>query len=263
MPRPHPLALLLAILTAAPAHGQTTAPASAAAAATLTLSTQPSASIPPHEGVARPFKSVTLSASLREVITTISGEEGDRIKLGQPLVTFESAKEQLAVQRLDLMLEKAKFDAAAAKRLFESNVSSKDDMLAKETEQRRIEAERDIAKAEVAERNVVAPISGIIVQRVREPGEAVNEAEPILQIIDDDRLLVLFYLETPLLSHLQLGQKAEVTFPELTPALTRSGTLHFIDPAIDPRSGLFRVRILLDNADHAARPGMKATWQVK
>jgi membrane fusion protein, multidrug efflux system len=78
----------------------------------------------PVEGLAQPFRTVTVSASLREVIEKITPEEGDRVKAGDLLVELESVKEALSVERLEQMLEKAKFDAAAAKRLFEQNVSS-------------------------------------------------------------------------------------------------------------------------------------------
>ena len=214
-----------------------------------------------HEGVAKAFRTVTLSASLREVITKISVQEGDRIKEGQVLVSLESEKEKLAVERLEQMLEKAVFDYNAAKRLFEQNVSSKDEALAKEVEMKRVDAELKIAKAEVAEREVRAPLTGVVVQRFREPGEAVNEAEPMLEVMEADRLLLLFHLETRMLSVLKQGQEIEVQFPELSPPLNRRAKVHFIDPQVDARSGLFRVRLLLDNQDGQARPGMKVRAQ--
>lgn len=217
----------------------------------------------PHEGVAQPFKTVTLSASLREVITHISVEEGQRMKEGEVVVSLESEKEKLAVERLEQMLEKARFDALAAKRLFDANVSSKDDMLAKEVELKRVTAELNIAKAELVERSITAPISGVVVHRLKEVGEAVNEADPILQVMDADRLLVLFHLETPLLTQVKMGDAAEVTFSEVQPQVVKKGKIHFIDPQVDARSGLFRVRVLVDNQDGAARPGMKALWTVK
>jgi RND family efflux transporter MFP subunit len=210
-----------------------------------------------QEGVAKAFRTVTISASLREVITKISVREGDRITEGQVLVSLESEKEKLAVERLEQMLEKARFDHTAAKRLFEQNVSSKDEALAKEVEMKRVDAELKIAKAEVAEREVRAPLTGVVVQRFREPGEAVNEAEPMLQVMESDRLLLLFYLETRLLSVLKTGQEMEVQFPELSPPLLCRAKVDFIDPQVDARSGLFRVRLLLDNPDGQARPGMK------
>lgn len=210
-----------------------------------------------REGVAKPFKVVTMSASLREMITKISVEEGDRITEGQVLVNLESEKERLAVERTEQLIEKAQFDYNAAKRLFEQNVSSKDDMLSKEVDLKRLQTELRMAKAEVAEREMPAPLTGVVVRKFHEPGEAVNEAEPVLQVMDSDKLLLLFHLEAPMLSVLKMGDEIDVVFPEITPAVERKGKIHFIDPEVDARSGLFRVRLLMDNADQAVRPGMK------
>jgi len=210
-----------------------------------------------REGVAKPFRSVTLSASLREVITKIAVEEGERITEGQVLINLESEKEAVSVDRLGQMIEKAQFDYKASKRLFEQNVSSKDDALAKELDLKRVEAELKIAKAELAKREICAPLTGVVVHRFREPGEAVNEAEPILQVMDADRLLLQFYLEAPMLSTLKIGDQVEVMFPEVTPMIQRNSKINFIDPEIDARSGMFRVRLLMENKDQAVRPGMK------
>jgi membrane fusion protein, multidrug efflux system len=210
-----------------------------------------------REGVAKPFRAVILSASLREVITNITVVEGDRIKEGQVIVNLQSAKEKVAVERLQLMQEKAEFDYNAARRLFEQNVSSKDEALAKELELKRIKADLKIAEADLAEREIRAPLSGVVVHRLHEVGEAVNEAEAIMQVMEVDRLLLLFHLEATMLSVLKIGQEIEVNFPELSPPLQGRAKVHFIDPEVDARSGLFRVRLLLDNQDGQARPGMK------
>ena len=210
-----------------------------------------------REGVAKPFRAVILSASLREVITNITVVEGDRIKEGQVIVNLQSAKEKVAVERLQLMQEKAEFDYNAARRLFEQNVSSKDEALAKELELKRIKADLKIAEADLAEREIRAPLSGVVVHRLHEVGEAVNEAEAIMQVMEVDRLLLLFHLEATMLSVLKLGQEIEVNFPELSPPLQGRAKVQFIDPEVDARSGLFRVRLLLDNQDGQARPGMK------
>jgi len=210
-----------------------------------------------HEGVAKPFNVVTISASLRDRITKIAVEEGDRITQGQVLVSLEAEKEKLSADRLVQMVAKAQFDFNAAKRLFEQNVSSKDDMLLKEVDLKRMQAELNIAKAEVAQRELLSPLTGVVVHRYHEPGEAVNEAEPILQVMDSDKLLLLFYLEAPMLSVLKTGDEVAVTFSEMVPAVERKAKINFIDPEVDARSGMFRVRLLMDNSDHAIRPGMK------
>ena len=210
-----------------------------------------------REGVAKPFRAVILSASLREVITSITVAEGDSIKEGQVIINLQSGKEKVAVERLKLMLEKAEFDHNAARRLFEQNVSSKDEALAKELEVKRIKADLKIAEADVVEREIRAPLNGVVVHRLHEVGEAVNEAEAIMQVMEVDRLLLLFHLEATMLSTLKLGQEVEVNFPELSPPVQGRAKVHFIDPEVDARSGLFRVRLLLENQDGQARPGMK------
>ncbi|MCB1279173.1 efflux RND transporter periplasmic adaptor subunit [Prosthecobacter sp.] len=211
-----------------------------------------------RDGVAKPFRTVTLSASLREMITKIAVEEGDRVTEGQVLVSLEAEKEKVAVERLQLMLDKALFDANAAKRLFEQNVSSKDEMMVKEVEMKRIKAELKIAEAEVAEREIRSPLTGVVVRRFHEPGEAVNEAEPMLQVMDADRLLLLFHLEATQLPLIHLGQELAVRFPEMPAVKAGMAKVNFIDPEVDSRSGLFRVRLLLDNKDGVFRPGLRA-----
>ena len=122
---------------------------------------------------------------------------------------------------------------------------------------KRLQTELKMAHAEIAEREMLAPLTGVVVHRLREPGEAVNEAEPILQVMDSDKLLLLFYLEAPMLSLIKMGDELDVAFPEMTPAVERKAKINFIDPEVDARSGMFRVRLLMDNSDQAVRPGMK------
>lgn len=210
-----------------------------------------------REGVATPYKTVVMSASLREVVTDIAVEEGERITKGQVLVNLESTQEELSVERLEQMVRKAEFDYNAAKRLFEQKVSSRDEMLSKEVEMKRLQTELKMAKAALAERRMIAPFDGVVVHRLREPGEAVNEAEPILKVIDADKLLLLFYLEAPMLSVISKGDEIAVSFPEITPLVKRKAVINFIDPEVDARSGLFRVRLMMDNKDQVVRPGMK------
>ncbi len=214
------------------------------------------------EGISKPLQSVVMSASLSEMIVSIPVEEGDRIKKGQLLVNLESEKEVLAVERLEQMVTKADFDFSAAKRLFDQKVTSRDEMLSKEVELKRLQTELKMAKAVVAERQMLAPFDGVVVQRFREPGEAVNEAEPILKVIDADKLLLLFYMDVKMLSALKKGDALDVVFPEASPPLQRKAVVTFIDPEVDARSGMFRVRLLMDNADHSVRPGMKVRTEI-
>ena len=210
-----------------------------------------------REGFSKPLQSVVLSASLREVITEVHVDEGEEIKEGQVLVSLENAKELIAVERIEQMIQKAEFDYNASKALFLENVDSEETMLTDKMELNRLQAELKMAKAEVAEREILSRFDGVVVYRYHEPGEAVNESEPLVKIIAVKELLLLFYLEAEMLSSLELGEKIPVKFPETNPVVTTNAQVHFIDPEIDDRSGTFRVRLLMDNSKSLVRPGMK------
>ncbi len=209
------------------------------------------------DGVVKPFKSVIISASLREVVRKIEVSEGDRIKEGQILIRLESEKQRLAVERYELMITKATFDQKAAQRLFEQNVASRDDALNKEIELKRLQVEQNIAKAEIAEREIKSPLNGVVVRKLKESGESVSEVEPILQIMENDRLLLLFYLDANMLASVKIGQELNTRYPELSAKTVKKAVVDFIDPEVDARSGLFRVRLLLDNKDESVKPGMR------
>lgn len=209
------------------------------------------------DGVVKPFMAVTLSASLREIIRSIDVAEGDRITEGQVLIRLESEKQRLAVERYELMIAKATFDQQAAQRLFEQNVASRDDALNKEMELKRLQAEQGIAKVDLAQREIRSPLNGVVVHKLKEAGESVSEVEPILHVMETDRLLLLFYLDADMLSAVKVGLELETTYPELASGTVKKAVVDFIDPEVDARSGLFRVRLLLDNKDEAIKPGMR------
>lgn len=209
------------------------------------------------DGVVKPYKAVIISASLREIIRKIEVSEGERIKEGQMLVRLESEKQRLSIERYALVISKATFDQKAAQRLFEQNVASRDDAMNKDIELKRLQVEQDIAKAELADREIKSPINGVVVRKLKESGESVNETEPILQIMETDRLLLLFYLEADMLASVKLGQELATRYPELSTDTVKKAVVDFIDPEVDARSGLFRVRLLLDNKDDSIKPGMR------
>jgi len=208
-------------------------------------------------GVVKPFREVTISASIREIIREIHVREGDRIEKGELLVNLQSEKQQFAVERLEQMISKADFDYNATKRLFEKKIASRDDAFAKEVELKRLEAELKIAKADLAERKILSPMRGVVVRKYKESAESIAENDPILEVIETDQLLFLFHLEAPMLSVVTLEQSLPVRFPEMPAISGATAKINFIDPEVDSRSGLFRVRLLFDNQAGLIRPGLR------
>ena len=92
---------------------------------------------------------------------------------------------------------------------------------------------------------------------MRQPGEATDNYLPLLRMVDLSKLYLETYVPANRLRDVQPGQPVDVSVPDL-PGKKFTGTVDFIAPVIDPASGEFRLKIVLDNSSHALRSGMSA-----
>ena len=106
-------------------------------------------------------------------------------------------------------------------------------------------------------KSVHAPFDGVVTKRLRQPGEATDNYLPLLTMVDHSKLYLETYLPANRLRDVQPGQTVEIAVPDL-PGRKFPGSIDFIAPVIDPASGEFRVKIVLDNSAHALRSGMGA-----
>jgi membrane fusion protein, multidrug efflux system len=210
------------------------------------------------EGTALPFQRVVVSSPIEEVVDLMNVREGESVKAGHLLARLSNRRERLQVERLDALLQKARFDFESVQRLFERQIESREALLEKEAELKRLEAERGIALFEAEQREIKSPIDGVVVRCFKESGESVGRVEPIVEVIDASRLLLLFHLDSRFQGRVAPGEAIPVAFPEAVGGAAEA-TVHFIDPEVDAKSGLFRVRLLLPNPEGRLKPGLRVT----
>lgn len=209
------------------------------------------------EGSAQPCQRVTVSSPIEEIVTKVEVKEGDKVEQGQLLALLANDREKLQVDRLAAMVEKAEYDYKASEKLHEQKIETAEKLFERKVELARLRAEMKIAEYEAAQREIRSPIQGVITQRHKDPGESVARVEPIVEIVDTSRLLLQFYLDTTFLSVLKPGADIDVVFPELEAGKVYSAKVDFLDPEVDAKSGLFRLRLVLDNADLTLKPGLR------
>ena len=209
------------------------------------------------EGTSQPAARITVSSPVEEIVESVAVQEGDIVEKGGTLATLFSSKEQLEVKRLGLMIDKASENARTSRELYDKKIQKKSELLEKEAELKRLLVEREIAQLAVDQRSIKAPVAGTVVYRLKDPGEAVERVEPVFEIIDASRMKLVFFLSTKHLPILKKGMVAPVIFPELPEIQERKAKLVFIDPQLDSRSGLFRVRFDFDNSELKIKPGLR------
>ncbi len=209
------------------------------------------------EGTSQPQERITISSPVEEIVESVSVKEGDVVAAGATLCRLFSTREQLEVKRLEQMIVKAEADATTARQLFAKKIQSKSNLLEKEAELNRLKVESEIAQLAVDQRTIKAPTAGTIVYRLKDPGEAIGRVEPLFEIIDASKLKLVFFLSTANLESLTEGMVADVSFPEMKSVTGGKAKLTFIDPQLDSRSGLFRVRFEFDNSTAGIKPGVR------
>ncbi|MFM1990992.1 MAG: hypothetical protein RJA99_3949 [Pseudomonadota bacterium] len=222
----------------------------------------------------QPNQVVQVGAPVPGVLEAIDAERGDLVRRGQVVARLESAVEranaQLAKVRAD---QNAEFQAAERNRAFarrerdrarelvdeqfvskaaadkaETEARVSEDRLQQAIERRRqAEQELKLAEAQLARREVRAPIGGVVVDRFLSAGE-LAEDRPILRIAEVHPLRVEVVVPAAGFGQVQVGRKAIVR-PDAGPVNEATATVTIVDRVLDPASNTFRVRLALPNPD--------------
>lgn len=210
-----------------------------------------------HEGLVQPLREVIVSSQVESLIVELAVREGDYVEKGAVMARLYSRPEQLEVERARAALEMREFENQGAQNLFKDNLISEDEAMQKRIELNIARIVLEQAEEAVSRRIILAPISGIVVDRFQEEGELVSSGNPLFEVVDVATVRVQLFLSVEETRALRVGQSLPVFFPELGSGGTASATVEFIDPRVDPASGLMRVRLELPNKDGRLKAGLR------
>ena len=209
------------------------------------------------QGLVMPFKQVSVSSPvLQEIIEHVLVEEGDAVKENQVLIELRKEKEELEVKQAQQVVQQRKFTAEGAQKLFNEKIGSKEVAMEKQTELELAKIQLAAAEVRLKEKTIRAPLSGIVVKKYKEAGEAVDRVEKLLDVVNIDQVYVQFYLDPKMMQEIKQDAEIPIRFPVIGNQDFR-GKVSFIDPRIDAGSGLFRVKVLMENKDHQIKAGMR------
>jgi len=130
-------------------------------------------------------------------------------------------------------------------------------------------AELDAARLDEAFRKIVAPWDGEVVRRMREEGEWVKPGDPVVRLVEMDRLVIEPFLDAAKLAPAEVDQRpvsvqVELPHGEKVPF---EGKVASVSPEVET-GGRFSVRIEIANQRDPKsgywllRPGMIAQIQI-
>ncbi|WP_193771119.1 efflux RND transporter periplasmic adaptor subunit [Candidatus Magnetaquicoccus inordinatus] len=155
-----------------------------------------------------------LSSEMAARITRLSVREGGRFAKGELLVAFDCALEQAQLQRARALLEVAEAKAQVNDRLSRLQATSKLEEKVAQAEVAQARAEVAIIQVKIDHCQIHAPYAGRVINVSAQEHQFVKAGDPLLEILDEQNLELLFLLPSRQLPQFSLGEPIEITIDE-------------------------------------------------
>lgn len=269
-----------------PARGAAT-PALASAAPGAAAAAAGGSAAEPRRGDAigcliEPSVVVEIGSPVIGVLDRVLVERGDVVKKGQVVAQLDARVERAAVavaiaraqSESEVLSARQAHEFALRKQernesLFRQNYISSQaldqaatetklaDTKAAQAKEQRVMAMQEVtlARAQLAQRTIYAPVGGVVVDRFLGNGERVEE-KPILKVAQIDPLRVELLLPSNRFGQVKPGQAAKVQ-PELPGAAEMPAKVTIVDRVVDSASNTFRVRLEMPNPGLGLPSGLR------
>ena len=206
-------------------------------------------------GTAKANESVVLTARVSETVQSVNFADGQYVEKGTIIVELTNTEERALKAEAEATAREAEAQYARImdlEKLGSAPASLVDNRL-KQVEEAR---ERlNATNARLEDRIIRAPFAGVLGLRNVSQGTLVSPGLEITTLDDVDIIKLDFSVPERFISALAQGQKIEAY---ATAYKNRAflGEVQTIASRVDPVSRAVMVRAILDNTDHALRPGM-------
>lgn len=225
----------------------------------------------PITGSLTPLTEATVKAKVAGELVAVTVREGEGVKQGQILARIDltevgarvaareadvaAARAQLLWAEKNRNQQRALLDKAFISQSAYDNVQSNYDVATAKL--RAAEAELVVARKSQGDAVLVAPFSGIVSQRLAQPGERVALDARVLTIVDLSRLQLEASVPAAAIAQVRVGQPVSFRV-EGFGERAFAGRLERINPASAAGSRAISVYAVIDNPEGLLRSGMFA-----
>lgn len=235
-------------------------------------------------GTIAPKEEVILMSKIAAQVVAVPFSVGDTVEKGQTILKLDDTTFALQVKQAaaslsisqaqtsaKAVLDNAKAELARYQSLYESGAVSEQLLEQKElaytnavsqyqvslAQMDQGQAMLDIARDNLNNTALAAPITGVITARNIDPGEMASPAAPVLTIANVDQVIVKANLTESEIGKVHLNQKVQV---EVASGVEQvfEGEITSINPAASEQSKVYPIEINIENPNHVLKAGMFA-----
>ena len=212
---------------------------------------------------------INISVDLSGQIKSIGVEEGQRVNIGDEILTIDAEKQRLALVRATADLRKARATLDLKQDVYYRNESliqqgaisqidlSKSKSAYNEAEAvvNQLAAVVALAKQSLSDTRVESPVDGTVERVDFEVGQQIYSGSTIVVVQPDNSLRISSYLSFGDIGKLNLGTRAEVRSSGF-PGIVYDARVSFIARKTNPNTGNFPVKLVISGHSDLIREGM-------
>ena len=206
-------------------------------------------------GTLRADESVTLSATVTDIIAEVNFRDGQVVEADQLLVRLEDSEERAQLRAAQALRDERRSTAERFSQLQSRNMAARADVEDSHARLRQAEAEIQAIEARLTNYQLRAPFPGRVGFRNISIGSLVTPGTPLVTLDKLDVMKLDFTVPESFLAILTPGLPL-IAYSAAYPDDTFSGEISSIGPRVDPVSRSISVRAEIDNPEFRLRPGM-------
>lgn len=197
-----------------------------------------------------------------EVVAKTSGvllklrvEEGDMVSAGQVLAELDPERPRLQLAQAEANLKRLQNDFRRAQEMYQNRLVSSEQFDKVRFDLETQQAAYDLAQLELSYTHIVAPIDGVISERMVKEGNLIQLHQPLFRIDDFDPLLAVLNVPERELAILRPGLPVSMVVDALA-GKSFTGAIARVSPVVDAQTGTFRVTTEFRDETRQLKSGM-------
>ena len=242
------------------------------------------------EGITEAKQQADLSLSVVGRIALLQVQEGQKVKKGQRLLSFDNGRELLERKLTELIWrDKTELQASEAQekiaysifqnaeKLRRSGAISGEEFKQKKSQyflllskrkqleitEQREKIAYELADEQVQQHYLIAPFSGVVTKIYHNVGESVQANYPLVHLVDSSIGIFVANVDESTARKMALSAQVLLVFTIDNQQISRSGKVSFVSPVVDSASNLVVSKTEFDNRDGKLKLGVSARLKLQ
>ena len=208
------------------------------------------------QGQLEAYRTVDLRAETDGQVTALAVPEGARVHQGQALLLIAEDDRKARLAEATAQVERFRSDLKAEQRLQRQGLQARQRVAEVAAALASAEAALAATQLDIERTRIKAPFDGVVNRHQMEVGDLVERGNPVLTLVDDNRLKVTAQIPQQSLPWVKMGLPVRVTTLN---GDTQRATISFVSIQAQAGTRSFRVEADLANTGGNWRPGLSAT----